>query len=386
MSKYLLLLSFALFNMTASAVSLNEMNSKIEALSEEVMALKEGGSSSSKTHFGGYGEFVYVNKRSSDEKKNKVANTTNPKLDAQRFILYIGHDFSKKWRLSSEIEVEHADQIFLEQGTLDYLHSDQLNFQAGVMLIPVGIINIHHEPTTFFGVNRPEIASKLIPSTWRELGVSVFGKTGALSYRVSLVDGLLASGFSSDGVRSGRQKASQAEARDLAWVTRVDYDIMGITTLGASAYLGKAGGVGTDVSHKVFDLHLKTNYKGLKFNALYTTVKLGKTDNLNTELSKTGTASIASEMSGYYTTLGYNVLRNVTDWELSPFVRYEHYNTQDKVGAAFSKDKSKERTNITYGVSLKPIENIVFKADYVKATNKSKTGVDSWNLGMGWNF
>jgi hypothetical protein len=386
MSKYFLLLCLLTNMAAANTEGLEEINAKLEALSDEVLTLKNTKGSESKTHFGGYGEFVYINKRSTDEKNQKVANSTNPKIDAQRFILYIGHDFSKRWKLTSEIEVEHANQIFLEQGTIDYLYSDAINVQAGVMLIPVGIINIHHEPTTFFGVNRPEITSKLIPTTWRELGVSFFGKTNGLSYRVSLVDGLLASGFSSDGVRSGRQKASQAEGRDLAWVTRLDYDIAGMATVGGSAYVGKAGGVGTDVSHKVFDLHVSSKFKGFNFSALYTTVKIGKSDELNIERSKTGNSSIAKEMDGYYLTLGYNVLRGVTDWELSPFVRYENYNTQSKVGAAYTKDLSKDRTNITYGVSVKPLENIVFKADYVKATNKLKTGVDSWNLGMGWNF
>lgn len=381
----LLIILAMLFIGTTHGATLEELNNKLEALTEEVISLKES-PSVSKTHFGGYGEFVYINKRSRDEKNNTVSNSNNPKLDAQRFILYIGHDFSEKWKLTSEIEVEHADEIFLEQGTLDYLYSEQINFQAGVMLIPVGIINLHHEPTTFLSVNRPEITSKIIPTTWRELGVSFFGKHKGLSYRLSLVDGLLASGFSSDGVRSGRQKASKAEGRDLAWVTRIDYDLMGVAKIGGSAYLGKAGGVATSVDHKVFDLHFDSKFKGLHVRGLYTTLKLGNTDKLNTELSKTGSSSVASQMSGYYFTLGYNVLHYVTDWSLTPFVSYENYNTQDKVGTGFTKDLSKERTNMTYGISLKPIENIVFKLDYVTAKNKNKSGVDSWNLGMGWNF
>lgn len=384
MIKLLIILGISL-PAIANSTTVEELNTKLEILTDEVVSLKES-ASVSKTNFGGYGEFVYINKRSRDEKNNTVANATNPKLDAQRFILYIGHDFSKKWKLTSEIEVEHADEIYLEQGTLDYLHSDQFNFQAGVMLIPVGIINLEHEPTTFLSVNRPDIASKIIPTTWRELGVSVFGKHNSFSYRVSLVDGLLASGFSSDGVRSGRQKASKAEGRDLAWVTRLGYDFNGVAKLGASAYFGKAGGVATDVDHKVYDIHFDTKYKGLQFRGLYTQLKLGNTDKLNTELSKTGSNSVASQMSGYYLTLGYNVLHYVTDWSLIPFVRYENYNTQDKIGTGFTKDLSKERTNLTYGLSVKPLENIVFKLDYITAKNKDKSGVDSWNLGMGWNF
>ncbi|MBK26774.1 MAG: porin [Halobacteriovorax sp.] len=384
MSKLLILCLFLSF-FTVNAATLEELNEKFEALSEEMLELK-GQGPRSKTHFGGYGEFVYINKRSKTEKNVVSANTNNPKLDAQRFILYIGHDFSERWKLTGEIEVEHADEIFLEQGTLDYHYSNALNFQAGVMLIPVGIINLYHEPTTFHSVNRPDIDSKIIPTTWRELGVSFFGEAKGLTYRLSLVDGLKASGFSSDGVRSGRQKASQAEARDLAWVARLDYDLGGLATLGASAYFGKAGGVATDVKHDVYDLHFDSKFKGFSLRGMYTVLKLGNTDKLNLEKSLTGTNSIASQMSGYYASLGYNVLHYISDIKLTPFIRYENYNTQDKVGAGFTKDLSKERTNITYGLNLKPVDNIVFKLDYISAKNKAKTGVDSWNLGMGWNF
>ena len=91
-------------------------------------------------------------------------------------------------------------------------------------------------------------------------------------------------------------------------------------------------------------------------------------------------------MSGFYTNLGYNILRSKSDSELIPFVQYESYDTQERVASGFIKDSSKKRTNITYGLAYKPLSNIVFKADYIKSTNKAKTGVDSWNLGMGWNF
>ena len=39
------------------------------------------------------------------------------------------------------------------------------------MLIPMGITNEYHEPTLFNGVERPSIASVIIPTTWREIGV-----------------------------------------------------------------------------------------------------------------------------------------------------------------------------------------------------------------------
>jgi len=41
--------------------------------------------------------------------------------------------------------------------------------------MPVGIINIYHEPPSFNGVDRPEVDTYVIPTTWREPGVGLFG-------------------------------------------------------------------------------------------------------------------------------------------------------------------------------------------------------------------
>ncbi len=373
-------------NITATAQTNKELERRLNILAVEISQMKETKTGFGNTRIGGYGEFTYTNIRHEDETGKTVANGTNPEADAQRFILYIAHDFSPKWKLSSEIEIEHVNQIFLEQATIDYIHSDAINFQVGLMLIPVGIVNLYHEPTSFLTVERPEIESKIIPSTWRENGISFFGKNHKLNYRLSLVGGILASGFSSDGVRGGRQKGAQAEARDLAWVGRLDYQIVSNAVLGASAYIGKAGGTNTDVSHKIYELHFDGTFAGFHTRVFYTISSLGNTTQLNNELGKTGSAAVGKKMTGYYAELGYNVLRNITDWSLLPFVRYEKYNTQDEVEATFTKDKSKDRTNTILGINAKPIESIVFKFDYTMAKNKAKTGQDAWRLGFGWNF
>ena len=41
------------------------------------------------------------------------------------------------------------------------------------MLLPVGIMNEVHEPTTFYGVERNSVEAKIIPATWWAGGVGV---------------------------------------------------------------------------------------------------------------------------------------------------------------------------------------------------------------------
>ncbi len=380
--KYILSLLIMLASTQVWSQSVEE---RLNILAEEVEMLKNKKSQSA-VKLGGYGEIIYTNKRTELENNTKASHGTNPQADALRFVLYVGYDFDSKWSLFSEIEVEHADEIFFEQGGIKYSASEAFNWQTGVLLIPVGITNLYHEPTTFLSVSRTEIESKIIPTTWREVGTGIYGAFGKFNYELDLVTGLKANSFSSDGVRSGRQKASQAEARDLAWVARADYKAMSNFTLGISAYVGKAGGSATDVKHSIYDFHLMGEFGGVTVKGLYVLSKIDNTTALNNELNKTGSNGIGSELSGYYMDLGYNVLHGYKDWKLTPFVRYESYNTQEKVESGFTKDLSKERINTVVGINAKPTDKVVFKADYTIGKNKAKTGYDTWRLGVGWNF
>ena len=58
----------------------------------------------------------------------------------------------------------------------------ELNLRGGLMLIPMGIVNEYHEPTTFNGVERPSLDSKIVPTTWREMGIGVSGASITLPF------------------------------------------------------------------------------------------------------------------------------------------------------------------------------------------------------------
>src|SRR5207237_878077 len=66
----------------------------------------------------------------------------------------------------------------IEQAFLDYLVRRWFNVRAGLVIMPVGIVNMLHEPPTFHGVDCPETDTRLVPSTWREVGAGFFGAAG----------------------------------------------------------------------------------------------------------------------------------------------------------------------------------------------------------------
>ena len=96
-------------------------------------------------------------------------------FDTLRAVLYVGYKFSDKWVLNSEFEFEHGggpdpkngkSSVYVEFLNLDYQHSQALNFRTGLILNPMGFVNQIHEPTFYYGVDRPLVEQRMIPSTW----------------------------------------------------------------------------------------------------------------------------------------------------------------------------------------------------------------------------
>ncbi|RMF18541.1 MAG: hypothetical protein D6761_02435, partial [Candidatus Dadabacteria bacterium] len=163
-------------------------------------------------------------------------------IDLHRIILYAGYKFNDKWVFNSEIEFEHIDEVAVEFAYIDYLARPELNLRVGHVLVPMGMTNELHEPTTFLSVNRPEVEKRIIPTTWHENGFGIFGEVSGLAYKAYLVNGFDASNFgpSDDGFRSVRQKGSKAKFNQPAGVVALNYVGQPGLIAGASAYFGNS--------------------------------------------------------------------------------------------------------------------------------------------------
>ena len=130
---------------------------------------------------GGYGQIDY----------NEPDGSEPGLLDVHRLVLYVGYNFNERVSFRSEIEIEHASEIYIEQAYLNYRVKESLNFLAGVILIPMGIVNEYHEPTTYYGVERPSVDKYIVPTTWREMGVGISGNISdaSIRYQAYVVNG-----------------------------------------------------------------------------------------------------------------------------------------------------------------------------------------------------
>src|SRR4051812_45050667 len=204
------------------------------------------------TSVGGYGEVHYI---------NPTGPSSPGIVNVRRFVVYLAHTFNETLALRSELEVEDAKveggsaggEVPLEQLYLDYLASPAFTLRAGLVLPPVGILNEVHEPPTFNGVERPGFDRDVIPTTWREIGVGAVGAvpgSSGLSYRVYLVNGLKAEGFTAvSGIRGGRQEGKNASFANPSLTGRLEWARPGLRLGGSFWYGGSANqdpGLGTD--------------------------------------------------------------------------------------------------------------------------------------------
>ncbi len=112
----------------------------------------------SKLQIGGYGEVQYF--QPIDDEVYKQG-----KLDVTRMVLFFGYNFNSRTQFISEIEFEHVKELWVEQAFLQYKLNNYISLRGGLLLVPMGIINEYHEPTTFLGVSRPYIDRTIAPTT-----------------------------------------------------------------------------------------------------------------------------------------------------------------------------------------------------------------------------
>ena len=342
--------------------------------------------------FAGYGEMLLENFNSENESGVGRAPTT--RLDFLRAILYAGYRFNDKFLFNSEIEIEHANEISVEFAYVDYLASDNLTLRGGMILLPLGLVNEFHEPTVFTGARRPETEQRILPSTWRENGAGILGSAGIVNFRAYVTNGLRGAGFSSAGLRGGRQKGGKALAANLAFSGRLDITPVPGILAGLGLYSGGSGqeqvvvdGTRLDMGTTVVEVHGLAQVRGFDLRALFAQASVDQAGRASRALGLPAGSPIADTMQGGYLQAGYDVLSQFsTPLALTPYVRYEQVDTQHRVPGGFVRDLSRDLVLKTLGVELKPIPNVALKTDYQWIANEAGTGRNQFNVNLGYAF
>jgi hypothetical protein len=357
-------------------VSLEE---KIDLLSAEVDKLRgqvektgvagNTGGTGQKTTLGGYGELHYNNLDSGKE------------IDLHRFVLFIGHRFTDRVRMHSELEFEHGvtsnsasdpGEVEVEQAYVEMDVADRHAIRAGVFLMPIGIINETHEPPTFFGVERNPVETSIIPATWWEAGVGMSGALATgLYYDLAVTSGLSVdtTGASAYLIRPGRQKAAEAEAENGAYTARLKWSgIRGLQLAASVNYQTDltqgAGAAGTASSAWLGEIHGVLSRGDVGLRVLYAQWTLDGSE---------ARAAGRDQQYGWYVEPSYRL------WKKTGFfLRHAQWNNE-----AGSGDGGLKKQN-TVGVNYWPVPEVVIKLDVQGQSGAVDN--DGFNLGVGYMF
>jgi hypothetical protein len=346
--------------------------------------------------FGGYGELTL------NAPKGSAAV-----LDLRRVVLFFGHNFNDHFRFYSELEVEHAvassgdkGEFEVEQAYLDALIDRRINLRGGLVLMPAGIINIFHEPPSFNGVDRPDVDTYVIPTTWREPAIGIFGEIAeGLRYQAFLVNGFNANGFTADSaIREGHQEAQFARAGDFGGIVRLDYEPILGANVGMSGYLATSGNslratVGR-VPVGLIDADLKVKRGALTLRAEIAFLFIGDAAALDQALAngspdQMAQGPVASQSRGAYVELGYDLLNIIvpdTEQALVLFGRWDYADTQAQVPDGFTKRPELRRQTGTVGLVYRPIPEIGLKADLRHHVYGAGPAVDEFASAITWMF
>ena len=345
---------------------------------------------------GGYGEAIL---------NAPIGNSQPTVIDLRRTVLFFGYNFTDHIRFFSEVEYEHAlttsgsnGEVGVEQALLDFMIRRYFNVRVGMGVMPVSLINIYHEPSTFNGAERPDTDLLIVPSTWQQVIAGLYGAAGAFRYQLYVTPGLRADGFTADaGIRGGRQE-SEIRARDWGVVGRVDYAPFLGGNIGLSGYWAKAGqgdpNLG-DVAVTVAALDTKLSRWGFTLRGQLSCVYVSDVERLNRTLAlaRPGSGPVSRQLIGGYVELAYDLLRLMPHnhgFQLIAFGRYERTDTQFDVidsGLGLTRKPGNDRTVYTAGLTFRPILEVALKFDYQhRYTNVSGSNTNQLNVAVAYQF
>ena len=399
-NKKSIIIAFALafFAGNAAAVTVEEkielLQQQIESLKDQVQSAKPNNAASGiqslteNTTIGGYGNLNYGN--------FSGGATAKDQIDLQRFVLFFGHKFNDMVSFKSEFEIEHAisssadkGEAEVEQAYLDFHFTDKVNAKVGLFLIPAGMLNETHEAPTFFGVERNQIESRIIPTTWREAGVAMYGEVLlALKYQVGVTTGFSARKFDDPliGIKSAHQEGQLAEAEDLSLHAALNYTGINGLLVGGSVFTGNTGqsepGIG-NARLTLWDVHTRYQTGNWDLRALYARGHLGDAADINTVTVRT---DAPSAFYGWFVEAANHVWKS-GEMDFAPFIRYEKYDSQASLPFNSVRVDSSKNYVWTVGANFWATPQVVLKADYQVYDEKDEDRGDKrFNLGMGYMF
>ena len=393
----------------------------------------------SRLHVGGYGEVAMTRNFYSDSYLRYITPDkyrdakSHGRFDIPHAVIFIGYDFGKGWSMSSEIEFEHGGtesavefeneeggeyeseverggEVALEQFWIQKSFMPQLNVRAGMMVVPVGQTNSHHMPTEFFGVYRPEGENTIMPCTWHEIGVSLWGKAGDWRYELMFIPGLDSERFGSQGwIHDGSASPYEYKIANVyAGAFRVDNTSVKGLRLSLAGYVGnsfrntmaptsseKNDGIHGTVTIGTFDFR----YEGYGFIARghfdyghlsdakhITAFNMNMSSKSPSKKQKVASDALSTGIEAGYDFVSLSPKLRAANQRLYLFGRYDYYDSMYKMQGGDLDYEWCGRQRVAVGLNYYPIPQIVIKGEYAVGLLDSKYNNEpSISLGVAYS-
>ncbi len=354
------------------------------------------GSWAARTSIGGYGELHYNNLTDNATTHDRDADDLE-RVDFHRFVLFASHNFNEWLRFASEIEIEHsvagdgkAGAVEIELAWLEADLNPRHHVRAGLDILPVGLINLTHEPNTFYGVERNPLETEIIPATWWEASAALWGELApGWNYNAYVHSGLVipTTGGSAFRPRSGRLMGAEADDQDVAFLARVLYSgtpglELAVTFDYEADYTGTADAAEADAW--LVETHLDWRHaSGFGLRALYARWEFSSDRNAGLDPALVN----ADTLQGWYVEPAYRF--STAAWfpgEIGVFARYQQWDERNGLsGAAY---RFEQFDGIVAGLNYWPHPQVVFKFDaqWQDADGPVDRELDGFNLGLGYQF
>ena len=391
---------------------------------------------------GGYGEVAYSRNFYSDNvyRYSKASqykdDPSHGRFDVPHAVVYLSYDFGKGWTMSSEIEFEHTGvgsaieqefeeageweqevekggEVELEQFWIQKSFSRAANIRLGHLVVPVGLNNAHHEPLNYVTVYRPEGENTILPSTWHDTGISLWGRKGSFKYQLMMVAGLDAFKFNRDGwIHAGAGSSFEYKvANKYGFAIRLDnYSLPGLR-IGISGYYGNSmhntqphdmenegninkkltgtvaiGSVDFTLNRFNWIVRGQADYGYVSDAADINTIKRTRARISNSPYSSMPFAKNAMALG---IEAGYDVFSQIEklradNRKLYVFGRFEKYNSYIPSGDQ-QKYEFTSKTRFVGGLNYYPVPQIALKAEYSYRKLKSQYNNEpSINIGVAY--
>lgn len=365
---------------------------------------------------GGYGEVAMTRNFYSDNYLRYVTpdnytGESHGRFDLPHVVIFLGYDFGKGWTMGTEIEFEHGGtesaveieeeeageyekdierggEVALEQFWIQKAFMPQLNLRVGHMVVPVGYTNAHHLPTEFFGVYRPEGENTIMPCTWHETGITLWGRIGDWRYEAMFMPGLDSERFgSSSWIKYGAASPYEFKiANTYAGALRIDnYSLPGLR-IGISGYIGNSfrntlsatknkeydGVHGTvaiasaDFSYSGYNFLARGHYDygHLSDAAAITRFNMRMPKDSPSKHQTVASAAMAAGVEAGYNFFGLSRALSAKRQKLYVFAHWDYYNSMYRMEAGTRALSWTKRHTVAAGINYFPLSDLVVKAEY----------------------